>query len=301
MSSSFLHNKYVLRFLGRYAPKILVSLFYWRMSGRKLDWKNPRDINEKIQWLKFHSDTTLWTQYADKYAVRDHIRECGLEDMLVPLYGKWDSAEDIDWDELPDSFVLKTNHGSGDAIICQDKAKLEREEVIRYFNEQLKRHFGCEKGEPHYDKIRPCLLAEKLLDAREQEVKSTSLVDYKIWTFDGKPAYIWACHNRTKESCVVGVYDLDWTFHPEYSVSTPHYILSSQAIPAPRSLNRMLEAASILSKGFPELRIDFYDVGGKAYFGEMTFSSASGLSYFFTSEFLNILGDCADLSKVKCK
>ncbi len=264
--------------------------------GRKLDWKNPRDINEKIQWLKFNTDTTLWTKYADKYRVRQHVEELGLGDMLIPLHGCWEKVEDIDWDSLPSSFVLKTNHGSGDAFICKNKSQIDKEKIKSEFRRLLRRRFGYQRVEPHYDRIRPCLIAEELLDASKQEVSSSSLIDYKIWSFDGKPAYIWACANRTKHSCVVGVYDLEWNFHPEYSVSTPHYVLSDKALPRPRSMDRMLQAASILSKGFPQLRVDFYEVGGHAYFGEMTFTSAFGLNNFYTSEFLEILGSLTDLT-----
>ena len=121
-------------------------------------------------------------------------------------------------------------------------------------------------------------------------MESTSLVDYKVWAFNGKPAYVWTCHNRTKDSCVVGVYDLDWRFHPEYSVSNSHYILASQPIPRPSSLDRILHAASVLSEGFPQARVDFYEVDGKPYFGEITFTAASGFNDFYTREFLLILG-----------
>lgn len=277
--------------LGYVSPKTLAAIHFRRSFGRWINWSNPRDINEKIQWLKFHSDTSKWTPLADKYRVREYIKECGLEDMLVRLYGKWNRAEDIDWDSLPRQFVMKTNHGSGDALICRDKDTLDKAYWTAYFGKLLTKQFGRIMGEPHYNKIQPCIIAEELLDNTKQQVASTSLVDYKVWSFRGCPAYIWACHNRTKEACEVGVYDLDWRMHPEYSNSTSHYVLSSQPIPRPKSLERMLQAASILSKDFPELRVDFYEVNGKPYFGELTFTSAAGLNSFYTQEFLNILGD----------
>ena len=276
---------------GRLSPKMLVSIHFRRAYGYWLDWKHPKDINEKINWLKFYGDTSRWTDLADKYRVRDYVTACGLGDMLVPLLGKWDKARDIDWNKLPSQFVMKTNHGSGDALICRDKALIDTAMMTQQFDKLLHQKFGQTMGEPHYNRISPCIIAEKLLDNSQQKVESTSLVDYKIWTFDGKPAYIWACHNRTKHSCNVGVYDLDWNFHPEYSNSTSHYVLSSKPIPRPDSLEQMLEAAAILSKGFPELRVDFYEVEGKPYFGELTFTSASGFNSFYTPEFRRILGD----------
>ena len=146
-------------------------------------------------------------------------------------------------------------------------------------------------GEPHYNSIKPCIIAEELLDNTKQPIASSSLIDYKIWAFDGKPAYIWVCFNRTHHSVDVGVYDLDWNFHPEFSISTPHYRLTDIAVPRPKSLDQMLRAASILSKGFPELRVDLYEVDNKPYFGELTFTSAGGFNDFYSQDFLNILGD----------
>ena len=284
-------RKFVFFVLGIFSPRTLAAIYFHGSYKRWPNWKNPRDINEKIQWLKFYGDTSRWTLLADKFRVREHIEQCGFSDMLVPLYGKWNKAEDIDWAMLPNQFVMKTNHGSGDVLICRDKATLDTAHWTAYFGKLLKQKFGRTMGEPHYDRIKPCIIAEKLLDNTKQQMESTSLVDYKVWTFHGKPAYIWACHNRTKQSCEVGVYDLDWQMHPEYSRTTSHYILSAKPIPRPQSLERMLHVASVLSKDFPELRVDFYEVDGKPYFGELTFTSAAGLNSFYTQEFLNILGD----------
>lgn len=285
-------NMYIA--LGHFFPKTLAGIIYKRTFNKELNWKNPRNINEKINWLKFYSDTSEWSRLADKYEVRKYICECGFEDLLVKLYGKWDNAKDIDWNSLPDKFIMKTNNGSGDVLICRNKAELNTEEATRHFDKMLHNRFGNIFAEPHYNKIKPCIIAEELLDNKKQEVESSSLVDYKIWAFNGKPAYIWTCHNRTHAphySVVVGIYDLDWNFHPEYAVSTPHYRLSDKAIPKPKSLDRMLEVAAKLSKGFPVLRVDLYEVDGKPYFGELTFSALAGFNDSYTDEFLNILGD----------
>lgn len=285
-----IHQRLMLN-IGYFSPKTLANIQYKRGFKKNINWENPHNINEKINWLKFNSDTSAWSRLADKYKVREYICSCGLEDMLVKLYGKWDNAKDIDWDNLPNEFIMKTNNGSGDVLICRNKAELNTEKATRHFDKMLNNKFGNFMAEPHYNKIRPCIIAEELLDNKKQDITSSSLVDYKIWAFDGKPAYIWVCYNRTPHSVNVGVYDLDWNFHPEYSISTSHYILSDKKIPKPKSLNRMLQAAAIISKGFPELRVDLYEVDGKPYFGEMTFSSAAGFNDFYTDEFLNILGD----------
>lgn len=281
----------VYNLLGTFVPKLLVSIHFRRAFGKWIDWKNPRDINEKIQWIKFNTDTSKWIQLADKYTVRQYIQDMGLYDMLIPLIGKWEKAEDINWKSLPQQFVMKMNNGSGDALICTDKSKLDTAKWTKTFAQLLKHKFGTNLGEPHYNKMPPCIIAEQLMDCSKQAFPSTSLIDYKIWSFNGKPEYIWTCYNRTKESCTVLTFDKDWTPHPEFSVSETHYVLSAQTLPRPASLDKMLEAAALLSKGFPVVRIDFYEVNGKAYFGELTFTSAAGFNDFYTQEFLDILGD----------
>jgi len=211
--------------------------------------------------------------------------------MLVKLYGKWDRAEQIDWQALPQQFVMKANNGSGDILICTDKSKVNTELETRKFNKILRSRFGYKMAEPHYNKIPPCIIAEELLDIKKQPIKSSSLIDYKIWAFNGKPAYIWACYDRDEHSVQVGVYDLDWIFHPEHSVETRHYKIAKKQLPRPVTLDKMLEAAAILSKGFPQVRVDLYEVDGKAYFGELTFTSNGGFNNFYTDGFLKELGD----------
>ena len=284
--------------ISRISPKAYSNILYQRTFKKKIDWDNPKDINEKIQWLKFNSNTTKWAEYSDKYLVRNHIEACGLKNILIPLLGKWKRAEDIDWEALPNQFVMKTNHGSGDVLICHDKSKINLTEWTHKFHRLLKSSFGYECAEPHYNKISSCIIAEELLDNIVPEI-SSSIVDYKIWAFDGKPAYIFVCYNRTPQSLELGLYDLDWNFHQEYLLSTPHYIIGDKPMPRPEALDAMLEVASILSKGFPELRCDLYTVGKKVYFGEMTFTPAAGLIDYYTPEFLGILGDLCILDNNK--
>lgn len=278
-------------FLGRHYPKRLTSIHYKQKYGVALNWSHPQDIDEKICWMKFNSDTSRWTLLADKYRVRQYVEECGLGDTLVKLYGKWDNAASIDWDSLPNQFVMKTNHGSGDVLICKDKQSLDRKYWTWQLDKWLHTDFATIMGEPHYKDIPPCIIAEELLDASKQSIVSSSLIDYKIWAFDGKPAYIWCCINRSTDSVEVVTYDTEWNVHPEVSVNTPYYILTDKRIPRPKSLERMLHAASKLSKGFPQVRVDYYEVDGKPYFGELTFTSSSGINYFYTDDFRKRLGD----------
>jgi len=286
----------LLFLLGRTCPRLQVSLLFRLTHGRWIDWKHPRDINEKVQWLKFYGDTILWSQLADKYAVREYIAEKGLEHILIPLIGKWDKAEEIDWDVLPQQFVMKANHGCGDILICTNKTTIDTAYWTRQFSKLLKEKFGYRFGEPHYNKIKPCIIAEKLLDATKQPIPSSSLIDYKIWCFNGKPTYITTYSNRTKEGlCDLNIYDTHWNQYPQFIRANDHYLPGKQSLPQPHNLCQMLEIATILTKGFPCVRLDLYEVGGKVFFGEMTFTPSAGLNFTYTQEFLNILGDLCKL------
>lgn len=281
--------------VARFAPKLYCSIRYKQIYKKRLNWKNPRDLNEKIQWLKFYGDTSQWPRLADKYAVREYVKERGLEDILVPLIGKWDKAEDIPWETLPNKFVMKTNHGCGDALICTDKSRINTAYYTNYFSKRLKERFGLKMGEAHYDKIKPCIIAEELLDATMQDYPSSSPIDYKLFCFDGKPTYFFVCFNRTKDSCDVATYDTDWNIYPQYIKSDDHFHACNSPIPRPHCLEKMLDVAQKLTKGLPCVRLDMYEIDHHVYFGEMTLTPAAGFNTFFPQEFLNLLGDCCSL------
>lgn len=284
------------KILSIVCPKFLISLEFYHTFGRKLDWKNPKDINEKINWLKLYSDTSLWTKCADKYEVREYVANCGYPDTLVKLYGKWNRAEDIDWEALPNQFVLKVNNGCGDTFVCKDKTKVSKAEIIGYFKAILKSHFADNNVEPHYALIKPCIIAEELLSAESQPIETKSLIDYKIWCFNGKPYYFFTCYDRIGDSLSVATYDLEWKRHDEKLADVPHYHIASKDIPKPQSLDQMLKIAAKLSEGIPQVRVDLYEVDKKIFFGEMTFTSAGGFMNYFTQEFLDELGSYCDLS-----
>lgn len=271
-------------------PKRICSYCYKKVLGEELNWENPQTLNEKINWLKFNSDTSSWSRLADKYHVRNYLEEKGLGHLLVPLYGKWEKTKDIDFSTLPEKFVLKTNHGSGEVIIVKDKSKINEDKIRSKMKEYLSYTYGYYQGEPHYMKIKRCIIAEALLEEKENTF-STSLVDYKVWCFHGKPYCVWACYSRSAECTYVGSYDLDWNYHPEHSIFTDHYRDGGPCVTKPKTFDEMMAAAAKLSEGYPEVRIDFYDVDGKLYFGEMTFTSAGGFMPFYTKEYQLEMGN----------
>ena len=282
------------RLLAHQFPKKWADVLFKHYFGRKLNWKSPRDINEKINWLKFNHDTSHWSELSDKYEVRKYVEEKGFADALPRLYGKWDSADDIDWDSLPQQFVMKVNNGSGDIVLCDDKNKLDKKAVETKMRKLLRLRFGDRFAEPHYNSIKPCIIAEEYLDSEDQSVKSSSLIDYKIWVLNGKPEFIFVYLNRKQGSFYMNIFDTDWNPHPEYAVETPKALIMREPIPRPASFDQMLEMAASLAGNEPQVRVDLYEVGGKPYFGELTFTAAGGFLNHFSQEILDIMGD-------KCK
>lgn len=285
------HKNYLLSH-----PKYAVRFYLKNNTGVKMDFKHPKDLNQKINWLKFYGDTSRWPMLADKWAVRKFVADQGLGDILIKNYGHWYDADQINFDELQYPCVIKTNHGSGMNMFLHKKpSKDDIPDIQATLNKWLHTPFADLFVEPHYSKIKPCLLAEELLV--ESDPISSTIIDYKLFAFNGKVAAIWACCNRTQDHVEVATYDLNWNFHPEYSVFNKHYAKGKMTgkLPKPKNLERMIEAASILSKGEPQARIDFYEVNGKLYFGEITMTSQGGYMSFFTHSFLLKLGSYCKL------
>ena len=264
--------------------------------GYSINWDAPRDLNEKINWLKFHVDPYEWARLADKYEVREYIRERGLEDILIPIYGKWNSREEVldAWDSLPDEFVLKSNNGCGNLMIVSEKSggkeAVNKEELRKTLNKWLdEKEFGLLQAELHYQLIENCIFAEKLLKDESVETFSCSMVDYKIWCLDGKPYGCLVVYDRhIGGHYILDWYDLEWNQHSEMMTDQN---IKRVPIPKPKNWERMLEYAAILSNGHPQVRVDFYNINGKIYFGELTFTSACGYMCYFRPELLLKMGD----------
>lgn len=282
-------------YMGNHYPVTLIKIRYFARFGRFANLKNPKDINEKILYLKLLTDTSMWTKLSDKYEVRDYVKECGLGQYLVKLYGMWTDVNDIDFDSLPSSFIFKANNGDGKGsnLIVNNKDDWDKEKLKKILDKWLKRkNVGALAAEPQYENIRPCIIAEELLPLEES---SKSLIDYKIWCFNGKPYYIWTCSDRDNKGTDVMTYDLDWNAHPEYSIFDSRY-RKGKVMDKPKNLEYMLEVAEKLSKPFPEVRVDLYNIDGKIYFGELTFTSLGGMMNFYTPEFLKEMGDKVDIN-----
>lgn len=292
------YRKFV-NWLNAHFPVMVAKMRFRMMFGRSLDLKHPRDINEKILWLSLYSDTLEWSRCADKYAVRQFVAERGCGDYLIPLLGKWDKPEDIDWEQLPQEFVLKSNNGSGTVKIVTDKTKLDIQDTIKLLNEWMNTKAASSTTEFHYARIKPCIIAEALLDFTKDPNVSTSAIDYKIWCFNGKAHYIWVCANRDEHATDVALFDKRWNYLPEKSIFNEHYREQKNLVIKPSNLDEMLQVAEKLSAPFPVVRVDLYNIDGRIYFGEMTFTSLGGTMNFYTQECLFEMGGKIDISKVK--
>jgi hypothetical protein len=278
---------------------LLIRLRYFARFKKRLNLNNPQTLNEKILYLSLRTDTTLWTRCADKYEVRSFVKERGLGDTLIPLIGLWNSVTDIDISKLPNEFILKTTHGSGDNVIVKDKSKLNWNAVVTIFKKELSKPYGALEAGLHYMRIKPRIIAEKLIiNDAESAKESSSLIDYKLWCFNGKCYYIWACTNRNKQSVDVMIYDCDWIAHPEFTIPTNRYH-RAKLFGKPTNLEIMIGVAEKLAEGFPCVRVDLYNVGGKIYFGEMTFTGCGGLIDSYTEKFQQITGSLIDLSGIE--
>lgn len=262
------------------------KIYYKYKMNQELDLKNPCDFNQKIQYLMVKKIGKKEAQLVDKYLVRNYVKEKGYEEILPKLYGVYKNAEEIDLDKFPEKFVLKTNHDSGSVFVCTDKSTFDFENVKYKLNEALKRNYARKHLEYHYKYIKPRIICEEFIE----DENGNSPADYKIYCFDGKPECIMVCTNR-QTNLKFGYYDLQWN---KLDYLKAEYV-ASEVMEKPKNLENMLKIATDLSRGFKFVRVDLYNVGGKIYFSELTFTPAAGFNKEETDEALKYLGSLIEL------
>ena len=260
-----------------------------RHFGREPDLEDPKDFNEKSMWLvhNVYKDDPTVTRCVDKYEMRGYMQERGLGQLLPKVYGVWDKPSQIDWDALPDEFVLKCNHGCGCNIFCHDKAKLDRKAVIRQLNKWLRINFAYYYGEINYEHVKPRIFCEEFLD--DGNVQPT---DYKFLCFNGEPKLVMLCTDREKGA--------KFTFtDASYNrlLWETGYHAGGKLPSKPASFEEMLRYAREISAPFPFVRVDFYDIHGKLYVGELTFSPLGSTIDYIKEEGLRQMGEWLDISK----
>ena len=269
------------RLKGWSDERYLKLLFRTRI-GHELDLENPKTFNEKLQWLKLHDRNPFYTKLVDKYEVKEWVAERIGGEYIVPTLGVWDSFDEIDFDSLPNKFVLKCTHDSGGLAICRDKLTFDREGARRKIGRSLSRNYFYGGREWPYKNVKPRIIAEEYLDA----AANGDLADYKMMCFGGKVQCAFTCTGRGDDDLRVDFFDLDWNRLP----FTRHYPNSEIPVEAPSRLRDMVAMAENLAEGMPFVRVDFYEVSGELYFGEMTFYPGSGVEEFDPERWDNELG-----------
>ena len=271
-------------------PSALEKWYKWA-TGKTLDLDNPVTFNQKLQWMKLYDATPLETLLADKYLARTWIAEKIGEEYLVPLLGVWDDADQIDFDALPEKFVLKCNHGSGWNIVVEDKSKLDIQETRRQLNEWLHTNFAFVGGFTlHYMNIPPKIIAEKFLESEN------GLVDYRFYCFNGEPKQVWVDIFSGTPNHLRCIYDVNWN-KLDMQCGWPDG--SAYLSEKPKNFDKMLSFSKILSRGFSFVRVDFFESEGKLYMGEMTFIPMNGTGNFEPSSWDYELGKMLKLPEKK--
>lgn len=276
LTSRYWRKRYFLHlWIFRFLPsEIWLKYKYKLETGKPLHLADPQSFNEKLQWLKVHDHNPLYTTLVDKYAVKQYIKNRLGEEYIIPLIGgPWTSVDDIDFDRLPNQFVLKCTHDSGGLVICRDKASLDVSAVKRKMKKALKTNFYYGSREWPYKNVKPRIIAEKYM---ENELAG-ELTDYKLMCFNSKVKAVFTCSGRFSENGLkVTFYNTDWDRLP----FERYYAASSVEIEKPKTLEEMIRIAEILSENIPFVRIDFYEIQHKIYFGEFTFYPGSGWEEF---------------------
>jgi hypothetical protein len=281
----------VLRKLNFLFPdKLYLTLLYRAEMGEWIDWKNPRSFTEKLQWLKIYDFKPEYTTMVDKYAVKDYVASIIGKKYIIPTLSVWDNVGDIDWESLPEQFVLKTTHGggSGGVVICSDKSTLDIPKAKEKLATSMHRNAGSVFREKPYLKVRRRIIAERFITNSENELK-----DYKFFCFDGEVRFFKVDFGRFVEH------------HANYYSPEGKLLLFGEAdfLPdfnhievLPDNLDEMITIAEKLSREFTFLRVDLYNVAGQIYFGELTFYPAAGFGAFTPAEWDRKLGDLIDLN-----
>lgn len=282
----------VKNFLGFLPDKMYLSLRYRCKMGHWINWKNPKTFTEKLQWLKVNDYKPGYTNMVDKLAAKDYVAQKIGEQYIIPTLGVWNRVEDIDWDSLPNQFVLKTTHGGGGCgvVVCKDKGSFEKEKAIEKLRISMQSNAGKSYREKPYLGVPRKIIAEKFMFERKakEKVKISDLQDYKFFCFNGKAQF----------------FKIDWGRFVNHHAN--YYLPSGELLPfgeigmepdpnhaevMPSNLSEMISIAERLSSGFKFLRVDLYNVEGKIYFGELTFYPASGMGRWTSDEADRMIGD----------
>lgn len=281
------------------SPVIATKLIYYWKFKKKLNLNEPVDFNEKIQWLKLYWQDKKIVRCADKFRVREYLKDNDLQEYLIPLIASYDTTEQIEWEKLPGKYVIKTNNASGTNIIVKDSQKVDINQYKNKIDDWLSNDFSLHTFEPQYSHMKPKIIIEELIGNGEP------LVDYRIFCFNGVPQFLYVSidgdydENGFSNKKVRKMYlDFNWNVL-EYGNNNLNEISSEEKPDKPANLEEMILIAKKLSHSFPFVRIDLYNKNGKIYFGEMTFTPSGGMADYYNKESLIKLGNMIELPKEK--
>ena len=268
-----------------------IKLEFRLCMGKKLNLDNPQTLNEKLQWLKLHDRKESYTNMADKYNAKECAKKIIGEEYIIPTIGVYDSFDNIDFNSLPNQFVIKCTHDSGGVFICEDKSKLNIRKVKKIINKSLKKKYYYAHREWPYKNVKPRILIEEYIVDH-----NGVLDDYKLQTFNGKVAYSFVCTDRIKGEVKFTFFDEHKRFIPVTQCGASNDYKGAKL---PDNYEKIVELAEKLAKNIPAIRLDFYNIDGKIYFGEFTFFDSAGLGAFNPEEWDYKFGSMLDLSQVK--
>lgn len=281
----FFDNRHLLDWMD---DERYLKLAFKVKMGYPLDLDKPRTFNQKLQWLKLYDRKPLYTQLVDKYAVRQYIAEKIGEEYLIPLVGgPWNSADAIDFDALPEQFVLKCNHDSGGLVVCRDKNRLNQEAAKEKLNRHLQVNYYTSSREWPYKDVKPCVFAEQYM---EDERQKRGLIDYKFFCFHGQARFMYVSQGLEDHATAhISFYDLEGKDLP---FKRTDFAAFDRLPYKPEGLGKMIELANVLAQAVasPFLRVDLYEIGGKIYFSELTFTPCSGMLPFAPPEWDEKIG-----------
>lgn len=264
-------------FIKKIIPDKLYLKFIYKIKiGKSLNLKNPKTFNEKLQWLKLYDRNPLYTKLVDKYEVKDYVANIIGKEHVIPTIGVYDGFDDINFEKLPKQFVIKCTHDSGGLVIVKDKNKLDIEKAKKKINKSLKKNYYYCGREWPYKNVNPRIIIEKYME----DNKTKELRDYKFFCFDGIPKFMFLATDRQKNQTKFNFYDMNFNLLP-FTQGHPNDL---RKISKPEKFDEMVALSKKLSVNIPHVRVDFYEINGKVYFGEMTFYHYSGFTKFDPEE-----------------
>lgn len=282
----------VYRTARLFPDRLYLETMFSLRTGYSLNLDYPQTFNEKLQWLKLHDQHKEYTQMVDKAEVKKYVADIIGEEYIIPTLAIYDSAYSIDFNELPEQFVLKCTHDSGSVVICRDKKTLNQTATIKKLAKKLHHNYFYENREYPYKKVKPRILAEKYMSNHDGE----ELKDYKFYCFNGNPMYCQVVSDREKMKSM-DFFDKDWNHQPFHK--TKDFPFADVTPSRPINHQKMLDLARQLSAGIPFIRVDFYEIDCRIYFGELTFFPATGMGGFSPMEWDYRFGELIHLPIIK--